>query len=149
MNSLYFFFNYIGVRDHIKVCHKCCKKWSYVAVKCEGNKNEFFCKDCKTDNSNDNDSNDDTNKTIPASSIKRFSRDSDEEIEIGLKHNIACFNVESAQELEVLNQLAIKMGIKANVAIRVNPNIDVDTHQYITTGKYENKFGISHEYLIV
>ena len=72
----------------------------------------------------------------------------DEEIEIGLKHNIACFNVESAQELEVLNQLAIQMGRKANVAIRVNPNIDADTHQYITTGKYENKFGISYEYLL-
>jgi len=72
----------------------------------------------------------------------------DEEIQIGLKHNIACFNVESAQEVQVLNKLAKRMKREANVAIRVNPNISAETHEYITTGTHENKFGISCEHLM-
>lgn len=72
----------------------------------------------------------------------------DEEIQIGLKHNIACFNVESAQEVQVLNKLAKSMKREANVAIRVNPNISAETHEYITTGTDENKFGISCEHLM-
>ena len=72
----------------------------------------------------------------------------DEEILIGLKHNIACFNIESAEEVQVINRLAKKMNREANVAIRVNPNISAETHEYITTGTHENKFGISCEHLM-
>lgn len=68
---------------------------------------------------------------------------SDEEIELGLKHDIFCFNCESYQELEVLNELAKKNGKTARVALRLNPNVEADTHKYITTGLSENKFGIN------
>lgn len=66
----------------------------------------------------------------------------DKEIKLGLSHDIECFNVESMPELEVINGLAAKMGTTANIAIRVNPEIDAHTHKYITTGLSENKFGI-------
>ncbi len=68
---------------------------------------------------------------------------SDREINDALEKNIFCFNVESIQELEVINELADKKGKKASVAIRVNPNVDAHTHHYITTGLDENKFGIN------
>lgn len=68
---------------------------------------------------------------------------SDEEIELGLKHDIFCFNCESPQELEVLNELAGKNGKTARIALRLNPNVEADTHEYITTGLHENKFGIN------
>ena len=66
----------------------------------------------------------------------------DKEIKLGLSHDIECFNVESIPELEIINQLASKMGATANVALRVNPDIDAHTHRYITTGMSDNKFGI-------
>ena len=72
---------------------------------------------------------------------------SDWEIELGLNHDIACFNVESLPELEVIEEIAGKMGKVARVALRVNPNIDAHTHHYITTGLAENKFGINLEML--
>lgn len=72
---------------------------------------------------------------------------SDWEIELGLSHDIACFNVESLPELEVIEEIAGKMGKVARVALRVNPNIDAHTHHYITTGLAENKFGINLEML--
>ena len=68
---------------------------------------------------------------------------SDWEIELGLQHDIACFNVESIAELEVINKLAQKHGKKARVAFRINPNIGAHTHANITTGLAENKFGIA------
>lgn len=68
---------------------------------------------------------------------------SDEEIELGLKHDIFCFNCESPQELEVLNEFAGKHGKIARIALRLNPNVEADTHKYITTGLSENKFGIN------
>ncbi|MDM1294067.1 diaminopimelate decarboxylase [Sphingobacterium sp. N143] len=67
---------------------------------------------------------------------------SDKEISYALDHHIFAFNVESIQELEVINELASKHGVKANVALRINPNVDAHTHHYITTGLDENKFGI-------
>jgi diaminopimelate decarboxylase len=67
----------------------------------------------------------------------------DWEIELGLKHDINCFNVESLPELEIINDLAGKYGKKARVAFRINPNVHANTHHYITTGLDENKFGIS------
>jgi diaminopimelate decarboxylase len=62
---------------------------------------------------------------------------------MGLKHDISCFNVESLPELEIINELAEKAGTTARVAFRINPNVQANTHHYITTGLDENKFGIS------
>jgi len=67
----------------------------------------------------------------------------DKEINMALDYNIFCFNVESLPELEVLEELAAKKGKKAAVAIRINPDVDAHTHEYITTGLNENKFGFS------
>lgn len=67
----------------------------------------------------------------------------DWEINLGLDNNIFCFNVESAAELEVINELATAKGKVASVALRVNPEVDARTHAYITTGLKENKFGIN------
>lgn len=66
----------------------------------------------------------------------------DREINLGIDKEIGCFNVESVEELEIINSLAACAGRKARVALRVNPNIDAHTHEYITTGLEENKFGI-------
>lgn len=67
---------------------------------------------------------------------------SDWEIELGIDNNIACFNVESVPELEVINATATAKGKTVSVALRINPNVDAHTHHYITTGLEENKFGI-------
>ena len=68
-----------------------------------------------------------------------------EEMRVALQAGIACFNVESEAELEVLNQVAVSVGKVAPVSIRVNPNVDPKTHPYISTGLKGNKFGIAHE----
>lgn len=68
---------------------------------------------------------------------------SDWEIKIGLRNGIACFNVESVPELEVINELAANQRRIAHVAFRINPNVGAHTHANITTGLAENKFGIS------
>ena len=68
---------------------------------------------------------------------------SDAEINYGLENDIFCFNAESVHELEVLNELAGKMGKTARIALRINPNVNAKTHHYITTGLEENKFGIN------
>lgn len=67
----------------------------------------------------------------------------DWEIELGIEHNIFCFNVESIPELENINEIAAAKGKVANVAFRINPNVGAHTHANITTGLAENKFGIS------
>ncbi len=72
----------------------------------------------------------------------------DWEILLGLENNIRCFNVESLEELAIINELARKTGRKARVAFRVNPNVDAHTHAKITTGLNENKFGIAMEDLV-
>lgn len=66
----------------------------------------------------------------------------DDEIRLGLNAGISCFNVESVPELEVINQLATQLGKRARCAFRINPNVDAHTHEKITTGLSENKFGI-------
>ena len=71
----------------------------------------------------------------------------DKEITLALDLNIFCFNVESLPELEVINELAAKKGKTAQVALRINPNVDAHTHEYITTGLNENKFGFSMAHL--
>ena len=68
---------------------------------------------------------------------------SDWEINLGLDHDIFCFNVESVPELEVINELAAKKGKVARVAFRLNPEVGAHTHANITTGLAENKFGIA------
>ncbi len=67
---------------------------------------------------------------------------SDWEIELGIDNNIACFNVESVPELEVINTIAASKNKTVSVALRINPNVNAHTHHYITTGLEENKFGI-------
>ncbi|MES2447655.1 MAG: diaminopimelate decarboxylase [Bacteroidota bacterium] len=68
---------------------------------------------------------------------------SDKEINDALDKDIFCFNVESVQELSVINELAEKKHKIAKVAIRINPNVDAHTHANITTGLDENKFGVN------
>ncbi len=67
------------------------------------------------------------------------------EIEFALKKNIYCFNVESEPELQRINKVAARLKKIAPVAVRVNPGVDAKTHAKITTGTYENKFGIAFE----
>ena len=62
-----------------------------------------------------------------------------------LKAGIGCFNVESEGELDVLSSVALGLGLTAPVSIRVNPNVDPQTHPYISTGLKGNKFGVAHE----
>lgn len=72
---------------------------------------------------------------------------SDKEIYEAMMLGIEAFNCESLQELYVINEMANVHGVKANVSVRINPDIDAHTHKYVTTGLYENKFGISqHEF---
>lgn len=67
----------------------------------------------------------------------------DWEINLGLDNDIFCFNVESAVELDILNELAAAKNKIASVALRINPEVDAHTHAKITTGMKENKFGIN------
>ena len=73
---------------------------------------------------------------------------SDWEIELGLRNDIACFNVESEAEMQVINEIACKMGKTAKIAFRINPNVGAHTHANITTGLAENKFGIAMEQML-
>jgi len=67
------------------------------------------------------------------------------EMRRALQVGIRCFNVESGAELERLNQVGGELGLRAPVALRVNPDVDAQTHPYISTGLKENKFGIAIE----
>jgi diaminopimelate decarboxylase len=69
----------------------------------------------------------------------------EEEIEFALRKGIYSFNVESEPELQRINKVAARLKKIAPVAVRVNPNVDAGTHAKITTGTYENKFGIAYE----
>lgn len=69
---------------------------------------------------------------------------SDAEIEYALEQGIFSFNCESREELEVINEIACRMGRKASIALRINPDVDPMTHAHISTGKADNKFGISY-----
>ncbi|HET8964022.1 MAG TPA: diaminopimelate decarboxylase [Chitinophagales bacterium] len=68
---------------------------------------------------------------------------SDAEINYALDQDIFCFNCESMQELEVINEIAAAKNKTAKIALRINPNVNANTHKYITTGLEENKFGIN------
>ena len=69
----------------------------------------------------------------------------DQEIAYAIENDIFSFNVESIEELEVINEIAGSKGKKPNISIRINPAIDAGTHHKITTGTKENKFGISDD----
>ena len=68
-----------------------------------------------------------------------------EEIAYALEHKIFCFNVESPAELERINDVAKEMDVRAPISIRINPDVDANTHPYISTGLKANKFGIERE----
>jgi diaminopimelate decarboxylase len=68
-----------------------------------------------------------------------------QEIEYALKNKIFMFNVESFEELEVIDKIAGKLKVKARISFRINPYVDPDTHSYIATGKKGTKFGIAYE----
>lgn len=70
------------------------------------------------------------------------------EMQRALQAGIGCFNVESEAELEVLSQVALGLGMKASVSIRVNPNVDPKTHPYISTGLKGSKFGVAHDRVV-
>jgi diaminopimelate decarboxylase len=65
-----------------------------------------------------------------------------QELEYALKSNILMFNVESEQELDALNEVASGLGKKAPISLRINPDVDPQTHPYISTGMKEAKFGV-------
>ena len=67
------------------------------------------------------------------------------EMSLALREGIACFNVESEPELELLSEVAKRVGQRATVSVRVNPDVDAKTHHKISTGKAEDKFGISYK----
>lgn len=67
---------------------------------------------------------------------------SPEEIRYALESNILMFNVESSAELHAINEMASRLDVRARVALRINPNIDPQTHPYISTGLKKSKFGI-------
>jgi len=67
------------------------------------------------------------------------------EMRQALQAGVGCFNVESEAELQVLNEVALSLGVRAPVSLRVNPDVDARTHPYISTGLKGNKFGIAHE----
>ena len=81
----------------------------------------------------------DTRKTLFSGVGKR-----EEEIEFALKSGVGCLNVESEAELSRVAAVARRLGKRAPIALRVNPDIDAKTHPYISTGLRENKFGVAH-----
>ena len=68
-----------------------------------------------------------------------------EEIEYALEQGVYSFNIESEAELDYINQITSAKNQRAPIALRVNPDVEAQTHQYISTGKSENKFGIALE----
>ncbi|MDR2912718.1 MAG: diaminopimelate decarboxylase [Alistipes sp.] len=69
---------------------------------------------------------------------------SDGEIELGVREGIRAFNCESRQELQVIDEIAGRLGMRARVALRINPDVDPQTHRHISTGQADSKFGISY-----
>ncbi|PKP42171.1 MAG: diaminopimelate decarboxylase [Bacteroidetes bacterium HGW-Bacteroidetes-10] len=68
---------------------------------------------------------------------------SDKEIKTALEGGIFSFNCESVPEIEIINSIAASMGKTAGISLRINPDIDAHTHKYISTGRSQDKFGIS------
>jgi len=80
----------------------------------------------------------------PAKTLFSGVGKSEAEIELALASRIGCINVESAQELERVDRVARRLGRRAPIAFRINPDIDARTHPYISTGLRENKFGVPY-----
>jgi diaminopimelate decarboxylase len=70
-----------------------------------------------------------------------------EEIEYALDQRVLSFNVESEAELACIDRIARSKGIRAPIALRVNPDVDAGTHRYVSTGRSENKFGIALDHV--
>jgi diaminopimelate decarboxylase len=70
------------------------------------------------------------------------------EMREALLADVSCFNVESEPELELLSEVAVAMGRRARVSLRVNPDVDAGTHPYISTGLKDNKFGVAHDRVV-
>jgi len=68
----------------------------------------------------------------------------DEEIEYALRVGILMFNIESITEARAINRVAVRMGKKAKIALRINPDVDAKTHKHITTGKKRKQVRTSH-----
>ncbi|HFC04637.1 MAG TPA: diaminopimelate decarboxylase, partial [Rhizobiales bacterium] len=66
------------------------------------------------------------------------------EMSLALREGVSCFNVESEPELDLLSAVATRIGQEATISLRVNPDVDAGTHEKITTGKAENKFGVPY-----
>jgi diaminopimelate decarboxylase len=69
----------------------------------------------------------------------------EDEIRYALQNDIYCFNVESEAEIDRIQKIASAMNKRAPIAVRVNPDVEAHTHRKITTGRYENKFGVQFE----
>jgi diaminopimelate decarboxylase len=80
----------------------------------------------------------------PAKTLFSGVGKSEAEIELALVHGLRCLNIESQAELERVARVARRLGKRAPIALRVNPDIDARTHPYISTGLRESKFGVAH-----
>jgi len=74
---------------------------------------------------------------------------SEEELKLAVMHNLSSINIESAAELDRLQHIAAQLDTNAKIAVRVNPDVDAQTHEYISTGLKENKFGVNNDTAIV
>lgn len=83
------------------------------------------------------------NGFAPASIVFAGVGKTDGEIEFALMSEIFCFHCESIQELQVINEIATRVGKIPRIALRINPDVEANTHAHITTGLRENKFGLS------
>ena len=81
-------------------------------------------------------------KIAPAQIVFSGVGKSRKELSHALERNIGQFNVESSAELDLLSNIAASMGVTARIAVRVNPDVDADTHEKISTGRHQDKFGI-------
>lgn len=150
----FYYYDMELLKKTLKIVKEETKKYGFIqhyAIKANANKrileliaSEGFGADCVSGN----EVKAAVNAGFPASKIVFAGvGKTDKEINLALDLNIFCFNVESLPELEVINELAGKKGKLAQVAIRINPNVDAHTHEYITTGLNENKFGFGLEHL--
>ena len=150
IDTPFYYYNTELLKQTLKVVREETKKYGFIqhyAVKANANKKileliatEGFGADCVSGN----EVKAAVNAGFPASKIVYAGvGKTDAEINLALDLNIFCFNAESLPELEIINELATKKGKTAQVALRINPNVDAHTHEYITTGLNENKFGFN------
>ena len=81
---------------------------------------------------------------VPGKTVFSGVGKSEAEIERALAAGILCFNIESAPELERIDMVARRLGMRARISVRVNPDVDAGTHPYISTGLKNNKFGVAY-----